>query len=337
MPSRDRGYVLPYVLGVILMLSVVTSITASYLSDSTDVMFSIEQRSRTERALDSAQSSIEYALFNATPIANGLDMSGSSSRLSNFLGQGQEDLESQDLWRMNGEWRYVETNEGPVYVRVWDASGLVSLNTGSAATIAILLESLGIDRADAEGLVAKLQDYYDLGNLRRFQGAERAEYRLNSLPPPTNRSVRHHSELFKILDWDEALSDVEMTELIRYSTIQVGGSEVNMRFAPTRLREIFSDQDARARQEDDTDILGEALSDEPTPGDTFRVAFYFQGETGLIRERQVEIVLSPIDVRKPFQTFHVFDNTFTEQLSLRRWLGNAEVKRVFETTSGQTE
>ncbi|RTL43525.1 MAG: hypothetical protein EKK53_09790 [Burkholderiales bacterium] len=87
-------------------------------------------------------------------------------------------------------------------LRVQDFRGLLSANGVPRPVLQSLLVQDGVSPARAQAMVDVLDDYIDTDNLKRLNGAERAEYRALGLPGPRN-------------DWLVSLRELETMPLWR--------------------------------------------------------------------------------------------------------------------------
>jgi hypothetical protein len=90
---------------------------------------------------------------------------------------------------------------GKAYFAIQDVGGLLNVNFASEFTYNRLFDLLGIDSELHSSLVAKLQDYVDIDDLHRLNGAERYHYEEHHLPIPRNHFLTTPMETHRILDW----------------------------------------------------------------------------------------------------------------------------------------
>lgn len=94
--------------------------------------------------------------------------------------------------------------EGGAWVSVMDDRGLFSLNVPDKDTLLPALTSLGAGFDQASRMVSVLEDYVDADHLRRVNGAERDDYREQSLTPPRNQWLLTTEELARMPVWKDA-------------------------------------------------------------------------------------------------------------------------------------
>lgn len=90
-------------------------------------------------------------------------------------------------------------------VRVQDARGLVSLNTGNRGLLWSMLVLQGSTAGEADRLIDALEDYIDTDSLVRLNGAEAPTYKALDRPPPVNDWLDSTAELPRIVAWRELI------------------------------------------------------------------------------------------------------------------------------------
>ncbi len=94
-------------------------------------------------------------------------------------------------------------------VSVQDERGLLNVNMTSPAIVGRFLASLGLPLERQSRMVDTLQDYIDVDDLKRLNGAEREEYQKAGLAPPLNDYLLSHDELKQIPGWIEFFGDLQ--------------------------------------------------------------------------------------------------------------------------------
>lgn len=198
---RDEGFVLPYVLAVIAILSLLTALGANTLQRSQKSLAQMGDRNELLYVLDEAEALSLYVFLTRPIVSGGLDLSGQlidESELAMGEPVDESNISAEDVWLATGGVRKVSIGPAVVDVVYQDADGLISLNTAAPSVLKAWLGSSAGPAANSSELAAQLADYRDTDSFRRFQGAERAEYRLVGLPAPSNSVVRHMSELGQV-------------------------------------------------------------------------------------------------------------------------------------------
>jgi len=317
--TKDQGFVLPYVLAVIAILAIATTIAAERLQRSTHILAEMQSQNRIERQLATAEAEAVYALLTGKIVAGSVDLNPASPIVSDLgftlssvspLGPDDIDIE-RDLWPGKGGTRLSDQQDGQVIIKLRDVSGFVSLSGGSTEEVGLVLGQFGLSKNASQGLTAKLTDYTDEDNQRQFKGAERADYRLQQKPPPTNSPLRNYNELTNVLGWDKVLKDIDLLRLMRMTSISPV-AKVRKHFASSELIEILGqerDREEGAPSEFNIADL-EALS--PNLTDTSRLTFWAKTQDGLYHERVIEIRRQANNIEKPFRRFWVYETTVLE-------------------------
>ena len=211
---QDAGFVVPYVLAVIMVLAILTVWGANSLQRTQDTFLEFADASRRQGAMDLAETRFLQAFLGAAMTREGLDTSGRPvNETAIALGEppSEEGLSPEDIWSAKRGHRTFSTKGFKVEAFYQDADGLLSVNSADIALIARWLgESF---KASGAGLAAKLGDYRDSDNVRQFQGGERSDYRLLQKDPPTNSNLRSPSEIGDILGWDAVTNSLTFADL----------------------------------------------------------------------------------------------------------------------------
>ncbi|WP_416878451.1 hypothetical protein [Litorimonas sp.] len=350
--SGESGFVLPYVLVVIAVLSIVTLIAADRLQRSVKALDTLQAQSRNEVLLASAESEALYSLMTGTTVEGGVDINPESLIRTEFgyIGKNGEILNEQDVrdvsepdvWGVNGEVRQSDAgqslsqNPKVVYVALQDLSGVISLSNGSEENLQQLFESLGVSAEESRGLFAKLRDYSDADNNRTFRGGERADYRMKDKASPANSPLRNHEELSRILDWDSPLSEWDLSELKRLTTI-LPTNPLRERYLLPELSgivEFSSGEDERAGGADFLESIATLSQD--ASNDT-RLIFWVEKEGGLYTKRVVDVKRTSASLDVPFRKYWVDETTvFNEDLAFSDKSFD-EIKDVIHPLSLQTQ
>lgn len=201
-PGADGGFVLPYVLLTITVMSILLTLAVSRMSDVTRSVERFSADADADLALASLEAEATFRLLSAVPVDAGLGLFDPSALSVDML-----DTEFPDAVSMlGGRGTRVPSARTPGASFVArDMAGLIPLNSLDADIMTLYLRSLGLGTDEAAGLTGKWMDYVDTDNRRSFRGAERGEYALKGRPAPSNHPVRSHAEMQAILDWDDFL------------------------------------------------------------------------------------------------------------------------------------
>lgn len=94
-------------------------------------------------------------------------------------------------------------------IAIQDERGLFNLNYAEEPALRRFLAALGVPIEQQDRLVDVLGDYLDIDDLKRINGAERADYSAAGLAPPANDLLNAVDELRQILVWRDLISTVE--------------------------------------------------------------------------------------------------------------------------------
>lgn len=265
--SPEHGFILPYVLLVIAILAIASTIAAQRLTRATAVISDMQIKMQSERVLQSAEAAATYAVLTGNPTENGYDLSPespikweygilSANGLKTLQPQEAEGLLS-DFWPADGGLRRYSLpgrtgeqdpfasrrqtgasarNSGAMdaIVSLQDISGLVSLNNVNSRVFEPLFKYAGADPQQSRRLVETLRDYIDMDSNKRPVGAERNDYRRQNLPPPSNSPLRSFEELGALMHADETLNTLDMLKLKELATIESTAGFRNAFAAPSQ-------------------------------------------------------------------------------------------------------
>lgn len=242
-PPKEAGYILPITLLGVFVLAVTANMALEALRPPVRLVSLAQQQSDLERALLSAQAHALFDVLTGLPVQGGV-MTGLDVSSMDFF--DEPDIEGSAtgnaFWSASGGIRrYGLSAEGAfervtqeaaaddaapdpfntieIQIAYRDASGLFPLNTPAGDEQIETLVSLLAINGDTQSLAARLGDYTDADNIRRFRGAERADYRLRGLQPPSNNPLRVHEELGTVMDWADVLTREAMVQIRRVTTL----------------------------------------------------------------------------------------------------------------------
>jgi len=314
----EAGYALVASLWLIVFLALGASVLALWVGRSTEEARLLRQRVAEEIAIADAKADILFA-FAVQPLSGrGLEIATSLTGLR-ALGQlaisqpfgagalGEVFVALDDL-----PYRFNDT----LPLRIQDARGLINLNLATREELMRLLGRLGVEQDRLDPLVAKLQDYTDLDELRRLNGAEREDYVRAGLPPPPNALVRTVWEARRVLGWQAepalwakgALADVAAaTSIVGYNlnTMPAIVLEVAAGMTPESAEKAvaFRRQTPLLTPEALVGfgapyVISDPLRFIPFPSDVFRVTFVFRPGG---RRVQMVFALTPTSLEAPWR------------------------------------
>lgn len=243
---NQDGFVVPYVLAVILVVSLLTAWGANSLQLSQEAFIRIDQTERQLWAMDVTEEKFLKVYLGATMVSHGIDISGREvDETALALGDPlpEEGLTPEDVWNATRGLKMLEWNGRQIAAFYQDADALLSLNSADLSYVSRWLKSAGYSAP--EDMAAKLGDYRDADNIRQFRGAERSEYRLLQKPPPSNSHLRSLSEANQILGWGSFTSKLNIADLLQL-TLFFSASTPRLDGAPESLKaRLLLPSDAR--------------------------------------------------------------------------------------------
>jgi type II secretory pathway component PulK len=316
--AEAGGYALVAALWLVAFLALAASIFGLWIGRSTEEARLLRQRVQEETALVDAKAGLLFAFLVQPLSGRGLEVATSLSGLR-AIGQlalsqpfgagalGESFIALDDL-----PYRFGERLE----LRIQDSRGLININLATREELMRLLKRLGIEEERLDPLVAKLQDYVDLDDLMRLNGAERDDYVREGLAPPPNALVRTVWEARRVLGWraEPALwNKGALAEVATASSI-VG---YNLNTAPAKVLEIAAGMTEEAalravafrRQTPLLTpealvgfgapyVITDPLRFIPFPSDVFRVTFIFRPGG---RRVQMVFQLTPSSLEAPWR------------------------------------
>ncbi len=314
----EAGFALVAALWLVAFLALAASMLAVWVGRATDEARLLRQRVQEETQLADAKAGLFFAFLVQPLSGRGLEVATSLSALranlqlalSQPFGSGA--ISDTFIALDDRPYRFADKME----IQVQDSRGLINLNLATREELMRMLIRLGVDQDKVDPLVAKLQDYVDLDDLTRLNGAERADYAREGLPPPPNGLVRTVWETRRVLGWrtEAALwSKGTLAEIATASSI-VG---YNLNTMPAPVLEIIAgmtpEAAAQAVQFRRTTPLitpasmvgfgapyaiSEPLRFIPFPADVFRATFVFKPGG---RRVQTVFQLTPNSVEAPWR------------------------------------
>lgn len=337
----DEGFVLPYVLVVIAILAITTTIAVQRISKVSDIVGAFQSQAAAELVFASAEADIIFTYLTAVPAPGGLDMTvRATSEFSDvdFLStQSSQDPDSLDIWQGTRTARAIDTPSGAVIVQYQDTSGLVPLNMVAPGYVENYLKYKGFSSPDARKLAAKLGDYKDRDNSRRSNGGERSAYRLRGLPAPTNSPLRDFSELPLVLDWTDALEDIDPIQFRRDTTASPYTSAMKVFYTPDHLKVPLGLSQRMLAGEGNAglgvDGVEQSVIRDTFPSSTGRFIITYALPDGTFLQRAVEVERAVGALGVPFRKNWVFDTSVIDESTAAEFQSFNELDNVVNAPS----
>lgn len=307
-----QGFVLPYVLVVVFVLALASTIAVRAINTTGQVVIELSADVQAEQRLSSAEADTLYVFLTSAGVKGGLDTSYTLWTVEELLdGFDVSRLSEDALWAASGGQRLAHFANGDVKITYRDVSGLLPLNRNDPGVLQVWLQSMGLRSNEAKTLAAKLGDYIDQDTRRRFRGGERADYRLKRRDPPTNSALRVHEEVYNILQWDEALTPRIYTQLRADTTLTTSTSYYKTKFLSPELADRLDLDGVKAALGEvgsrEIDVIDAATAVVETPSRIGRFLLSTSRGTGQTIIRAVELQRSPGAPDRPFRRRVVFE------------------------------
>ena len=320
LPAQDAGFVLPYVLVVIAILAIAGTIAAQRLQSANKAILDMQERSRTERILRSAEAATTFSILTGNPVTGGYDLSPQSptSWEFGFLAPDGKSIITVDeaanikpnIWPINGGVRKYETAEGTVFIGLQDLTGLLSINNAGSPLLLNILKAAGVSNSEARKLLVNLQDFVDSDNKRRPNGAEAIDYKFNNMLPPTNSPLRSYGELAFVMDWAQVLPQLDITFLKDMTTIETTDGFRKSFAGGTEKQNILGfDEDNAARGTPQLDLTTRLGLNITEPSSRVRLKIWAPRSDGRYDKRVVELIQTVTSIDQPFYRRWVYDST----------------------------
>ncbi|GAB4517880.1 MAG: hypothetical protein Tsb0010_02060 [Parvularculaceae bacterium] len=276
-------------------------------------MAALETQSRGEWAIMDAEAEVAFAFLTSAPVRGGIYVGAQPfETITTNAGDVLYDrLAPQDIWSGRGGLRRIDLRRDETSLRrvalvsYQDGAGLAAINTLSAPEIEQTLIAAGLPSDAAASFAARILDYADEDNHRRFRGAERADYRLAQRAAPMNSPFRSIEEISSVLGADALLTEQVRRALESYVTTGNRVFGLNAAFAPPALAGAARAHAESLNTAPDMVRLTAATGAFPSVLGRFSILIA-DGET-VILERIIEIERAANAIDKPFRRYWIAD------------------------------
>ena len=217
MKRGPRGFILIAVLWVLAALALL----AAYIDGVATAQ--VERARLARRSLDdeldrrSTRETVTYLLATGRMNHRGLILetpqrfSDPSSLDAPLPGRGEAEL------HVTGQ---VYAGLGDTRFAVQDENGLASVNSPRVPILSALLRHIGIARDDVALVIARVEDYIDMDQTLRMNGAEAGHYRDLGMPPPPNWIMASPLEMQNVLGVGDVITDAQWRRLLPLLSIR---------------------------------------------------------------------------------------------------------------------
>ncbi|MDL5032872.1 type II secretion system protein GspK [Pelomonas sp. APW6] len=178
--ASQQGYVLLLVMGMLAVASFVA------------LRFAERMDLRRQEALGLRQ------YVEARTLAQGAQATALFWMSTHALAPAGHGRDGEGLLREDGTWYAMPDG---ALLQVQDHRGLLSVNALNRPAMTQLLRGTGMSLQQADAALDVLEDYVDVDNLKRLNGAEADDYRRLGLPPPRNDWLMSLGELGNLPHW----------------------------------------------------------------------------------------------------------------------------------------
>ncbi len=310
----DEGFVLPYVLVVIFILALTSTIAVRSIGSASRIITALNEDFQAQQRLVTAEADTLFVFLTSAAVEGGIDTSYAPWTTNDMVdGFDVTKLPPKAVWSASGGRRISTYPSGRVTVSYRDVSGLVPLNRNAPELMKRLFLGLGMKRDTGLSAAAKLGDYIDEDTRRRFRGGERADYRLKRMAPPTNARLRAYEEVYHILGWEKMITPSLYERLRRYTTLTTSTTYYRKRFLSSDVAKILgleeSDGKIRGFSNQDIDMLDAMTSSVETPTQQGRFIFSTSQAAGKTIIKAIEVERTPMAPDRPFRRYVVFEET----------------------------
>jgi len=208
-PHVYNGFILVATIWILASISLAAAAFALWIQRSVDVVG--DQTEYTQHSIDmiSTKSTILYLLATRPKNKAGV-LTSSIEEIKRNLLITADPLAgpivpiSGDELKLDNQ-TYIGINNS--LFSLHDEAGLIYINNPTSKALSSLILNLNYSEQEKSALIDKLNDYIDVDDLNRIQGAESYHYRKQGLPPPTNKKLTTPLELNSILGWRKLLKD----------------------------------------------------------------------------------------------------------------------------------
>jgi type II secretory pathway pseudopilin PulG len=294
--AQKRGFTLPFVLAMVVILSLALIAGLSALASLRDETRSSLAAAEFERAAASAEARLEYLMLTEPFGTKGLRIGGTrATQATNPNSMTQLNFTDYlSLFMADGRpYRWREVEGAPDYLAAaQDEAGLVNFGQSDPLQISRLFQAVGLGSDDADQLASELIEY-------------------NAEPPP-HQPIRKLAELFSLADGRTLISDKTFARIDALAAAHPDLNRLNINTAPREVLKAWFDlsdsqldQAIKDRDGSDTGLysptsIGAQVQGPPVnyvfPGGRLRFTFS-DPKTGL--SYRSTLVLTPNNQERP--------------------------------------
>jgi hypothetical protein len=206
MASDNRGFVLPLTLWVIALMGLAVAAINAWVTTATENARALQAKIANELAMSDLKNELVYDIGSRSMTQRGIEI-GSDVDPEN----GTSDTNDMDAMFQTKETSayialdgrpYVFASNPDYVVQLYDARGLINLNSAGQVYTQRLLSLFDVPETLRNQLPDTLADWMDDDDLTRLAGAEKNDYERLQRHPPSNARLMTPLEVQSVLGWD---------------------------------------------------------------------------------------------------------------------------------------
>lgn len=305
----EAGFVLPFALAAIAALAIISAAAYAIIEKANGAMAALVDDAALARAFATAEAEAVFIFMTSANRGGGVDpaLDPQALALEAFgIARARDEEISEPaptggLWSAAGGARASHSAGKSVRVIYRDILGFAPINAMNEGDIERFLQAGGIDGAQSQRMAARIADYRDIDAERRFQGAERADYRLYGVPIPSDAPFRSYEELSSVLEFSSAASPAFWRfarDAVSAHYLQAGHAP---EFAPPALQFLQPPPTSGANAALENFRVAGAISDGA------RFLLEAQSASGDLRQRAFRVTRRPAAPDRPYRSVRLYD------------------------------
>jgi len=228
---KQQGFVLVTTIWILAIIAMAAGFFAMWTERTIQTAHSLQDDVQAQIDMHNTKVSIIYLLTTQRFSYAGLVIP--ESEKNNDAGKTDEEMFEEMLYGKNISYLplgseillddRVYKGLGQARFSLQDESGLLNPNRASLGVFDRFLHLLGIKLELTAPLIAKLQDYTDLGDYHLINGAESYQYEQRDFFPPPNKLFLSTAEVQHVLDWKQHDILWQDHRWLNYTTVRAHG------------------------------------------------------------------------------------------------------------------
>jgi hypothetical protein len=206
--ASQAGYVLPMAVTVSIVVALMMIGGLEFVSEKTKDMVVIRAHVEAMTTLRSTAEKLALVLWVSERTGTGAVF---PSELSRTVLEFKDTTGNRILF--DGTPFAVIEDGREIVAKVWDESGLASLNAMTSEELGRFLTLKGMSRDLARRMADEVVDFRDRDNIRLQYGAEQFDYQQKGKRGPKNRAFVYSGELGQLLSFDEFRHELSFAQI----------------------------------------------------------------------------------------------------------------------------